>query len=464
MAARRAPGGAGTAVRILAAGLAAAGFILLACSNAGAESLTDALVRTYQTNPALRAERAKLRAIDEQMPLALAGMRPSVNLRSSTQHTKLTDTLSNSSGSNYRTVGVEVTQPLYRGGRIQSGISGAHNKVLAERAQLTSVEQTVLLTAITAYMDVIRDQMTLDLIGNYQKAMETQVEIERRRLVIGENTRTDISQAESRLADAIAQRIQFEVALRSSALDYLRVTGAEPGSLVFPKFSLEMPATTDEVIAVTRANNPDVLMARYSELSARNDVESVDGELLPTVDAIGSVTRKWSASSVDGRSDSRSIVVQMTLPIDNGAVSARARAARQTANEMMLQIENAQRTAVDRAVKSWLTLTARRAEIKVRESIITATNGTLRSLRAEVNIGTRTVTDLLNTEREALSARLSLINARHDEAVSAFTLMQGMGRLTAEAIRLPVAYYDQEQHYKEVRGKVWGISLEGDVK
>ena len=329
---------------------------------------------------------------------------------------------------------------------------------------MLSTEQAALLAAATAYMDVIRDQMTLELIANYQKALEKQVQIERRRLVIGENTKTDISQAEARLAEAIAERIQAEATLRASASDYLRVTGAEPRALVMPKFSLELPTTLDEVVETARANNPDVQMARYSELSARNDVEAVDGELLPAVDAIGSVYRRWSSSSVEGRGDGTSLILQMTLPIDNGTISARARAARQTVSALMLQIENVQRTVVDKSIKSWNNMLAQRAQIKAREAMIKSVNETLKSLRAEVNIGTRTVTDLLNAEQEALSARVGLINAKHDEVLSSFALLQGVGRLTAQAIRLPVDFYDYEQHYERVRGKVWGISLGRDSK
>ena len=431
---------------------------------AHADSLTEALARTYQSNPTLRAERARLRAIDEQVPQALAGMRPSVNLLTNTQKSKTTDSLHNSTGTNDRKVSVEVTQPLYRGGRIQAAVSSAHNKVLAQRAQLLSTEQTVLLAAVTAYVDVVRDQMTLELIANYQQALEKRAQIERRRLIIGENTKTDISQAEARLAEAIAERLQAEATLRSSGSDYLRVTGAEPGTLPPPKFSLEMPTSLDEVVDATRANNPDIQVARYSELSARNDVEAVDGELLPAVDAVGSLSRRWSSSSTEGRGDTTSIILQMTMPIDNGAISARARAARQTVSQMMLQIESVQGSMVDRSIKCWNNLMALRAQIRAREAMIKSINESLKSLRAEVNIGTRTVTDLLNAEQEALSARISLINAKHDEVVWAFSLLQGVGRLTAQSVKLPVEYYDYEQHYERVRGKVWGTSLERDPK
>ena len=179
---------------------------------------------------------------------------------------------------------------------------------------------------------------------------------------------------------------------------------------------------------------------------------------------MGSVSRTWNTSSTLGRVDSVAATLRMTLPIDNGSVSARARGARQTVSQMMQEAENAERTATHLATRSWSLLVALRAEIRAREAVIRSVNETLRSMRTEVNIGSRTVTDLLNSEQEALSSQLSLILAKHDEVVLSFTLLSAIGRLTAQAIRLPVERYDYEKHYQRVRGKVWGVSLASDPK
>ena len=439
---------------------------MIACNGAEArDSLTDALVRTYLSNPLIQAERAKLRAIDEQVPQALAGMRPSVSISATAQAARTIDHSANADYSlNTKTSGLEVTQPLYRGGRIQAGISGAQNRVLAERAALLSVEQSTLLSAATAYMDVLRDQLSLDLITNYQKSLQHRYEIEKRRLAIGENTKTDVSQAEARLAQAMSDRLQAEASLLSSGSDYARIVGMDPGKLSNPAISLNLPTSLEDVLESARGNNPDVVSSRYSEMSARNDVEAIDGELLPAVDAIGNMSRSWKASTTQNVLDSASVQVRLTIPIDNGSVSARARAARQTANQAMIQVENAQRVAVDKAMKGWNFLKASQSQIRAREVMIRSINETLKSLRTEVNIGSRTVTDLLNSEQEALSGRLGLITAKHDEVIWAMNMLAAAGQLTAQNLKLPVDYYDYEKHYRQVRGKVWGVSLAGDSK
>ncbi len=437
----------------------------LSCPEADAETLVDALGRAYLSNPTLQAERAKLRSIDEQVPQALAGARPTASLSSSAQRQMTRDYSANTASRlDTRSMQLDVTQPLYMGGRIDAAIGGAENRVLSERATLLSTEQTTLLSATTAFMDVIRDRLSLDLIVDYQKVLRNVLDIEKRRLMVGENTKTDVSQAESRLAQAISDRIQAETTLRSSSSDFQRLIGSEPGKLEKPKVLFEVPLNIDEVIEAVRSDNPDVVAARFSERAARHDVDAIDGELLPTVQAVGNVTRAWDPSLLSGKTDTASVRLVMTVPIDNGSVAARARGARQNVSQSMQRIEETQRAAIDRAVKSWNGLMAVRAQIKAREAMVKSIGETLKSLRSEVNIGVRSVTDLLNAEQEALSARLALVAVQHDETVHSFELLSAIGRLSAQKLKLGVDYYDYEAHYLQVRGNIWGISLTGDPK
>ena len=433
---------------------------------AAAESLLDAMGEAYQRNPSLQSERAKLRALDETVPEALAGMRPSVNLKSSdTKQNISSSMLPNSYTARTKEIDVQLEQPLYKGGQIQAKIRSAQNQVLAGRANLLSVEQTVLLDAATAYMDIIRDRARLDLTINYQAILRNRLDIEARRLRIGENTRTDVSQAESRLAEAIAQRVQGETALRASISDYVRVVGRDPERLDNPKIAVDIPDNLDDVIEAARTYNPSVIAAQYSISAARDDVEAADGQLLPEVKAVGNAQRTWNPSGPSGprsRLDTTSIELRMTMPIDNGVVSAQARRARQTVSQKMLDTENAQRMAVDRATKSWNTLMSVKAQIQAREAVVRAVNQTLINLRTEVSIGVRALIDLLNAEQEAFSARLALVDGKHDEVVQSLTLLSAVGRLTAQNLKLQVAYYDYDAHYQRVRNKIWGVALSKD--
>ena len=429
------------------------------------ETLTEALGRAYLGNPTLQAERARVRAVDEQVPQALAAARPTTNLITSTQRQSGYDyTANNAYRLDTRSVSLDMTQPLYKGGRIDAGIASAENKVQAARASLLSTEQTTLLSSATAYMDVIRDRASLNLLVDYQKVLRNVLDIEKRRLLVGENTKTDVSQAEARVAQAISDRIQAETTLRSSVSDFVRLIGSEPEKLEKPKVTLEVPRAIEDIIEAARSDNPDVVAARFTERSARHDVEAIDAELLPSVDAVGSLQRQWDPSLTQSKLDTASITLRMTVPIDNGSVAARARGARQTVSQSMQKIDEAQRTAADRAVKSWNGLMAIRAQIIAHEAGVKSIEETLKSLRSEVNIGVRSVTDLLNAEQEALSARQALLSARHDETILSFSLLSAIGRLSAQNLKLAVDYYDYEAHYRQIRDKIWGISLTDDPK
>lgn len=454
----------------------AAGLILLAGLPAARaeETLIDALSLAYLQNPALQAERAKLRALDEQASEALAEMRPTVSLTSSaglqlpgspsSSTSSSTSSSSSSSTNNTRSIGTTVTQPIYKGGQIEAKLNGAQNRILAERAVLMSTEQATLLAAATAYMDVLRDRINLEIVSGYQSTLIQWLGIEKRRLTVGSNTRTDVSQAEARLAEAIADRLQAEATLASSASTYVRVIGKDPGKLVSPKVTIELPTNIDDTIDAARTNNPNVISARYLESSARNDVESLDGHLLPEVDAVGNLSRTWYGISAPVKVDGATVVLSMTLPIDNGTISAQARGARQTVSQMMLQIEDAQRQAADTAVKNWNALMAVQTQIRFREAAIQSIGDMLGGMRTEVNIGARSLTDLLNSEQEALTARQALAGAKHDQVILSFTLLSAIGRLTAQNLKLPIKYYDYNEHYQQVYGKLWGVSLAKDPK
>lgn len=432
-----------------------------------ASSLLDAMGQAYLSNPDLQAERAKLRSVDEQVPQALSAMRPMVGITTSIQDQQVTTKdgrVKSDHSFTSRTGSLDVTQPIYKGGTIQSNISGAQMRVLAGRASLLTQEQVVLLGAATAYMDVLRDQKNLEQYLQYQHILTTQLEIERRRLLIGESTKTDVSQAEVRLAQSLSARYQAEATLRSDASNYLRVVGSYPGPLESPVVFIDVPGNLEDILVLVRENNPDIIAAKHQERAARHDVEAVDGELLPTLNAVGSISRAEKPNSSTTRLDTASVMLRLQVPLDNGQVSSRARAARQVVSQMLLQVESAQRKSDDTAVRSWNFLVAARAQTRVVEAQIRSVNETLQSLRTEVNIGSRTVTDLLNAEQEALTARLSLIQVKRDEVVWAFNLLAAIGRLTAQTMKLPVDYYDYETHYQAVRGKIWGVSLASDPK
>ncbi|WP_207478622.1 TolC family outer membrane protein [Arenibaculum pallidiluteum] len=429
---------------------------------ADAQTLEAALARAYQTNPTLDAQRAQLRATDELVPQALSGYRPTIDATGSIgrQRTdaELDDT-SRTANSTPRSAGIELNQPLYRGGQTEASLRSAEARVQAQRANLLSTEQDVLLTAASAYLDVVRDQSVLELNRNNETVLRRQLDASRDRFNVGEITRTDVSQAEARLARASSDRIQAEGQLRASRAAYQRAIGELPGVLTAPRPRFQLPATLDEVIALSQSNNPAVAAAEYGELAANASVDQIESEGNPQVGLSAGFSRNYDTSSFD-RADTTSITANLRIPLYSaGLLSARVREAKHSANQARIQIEGARRQVVENAIRAWEALTTARAAIESRRSQVRAAEIALEGVRQEAQVGSRTTLDTLNAEQELLDARVTLVSAERDETVAAFQVLAATGQLNARQLTLPVEYYNFDNHYREVRGKWWGTDI-----
>jgi outer membrane protein len=447
-------------------GIALAGAVIIAVGGVGpaaAETLEDVLSSTYQTNPTLQARRAKLRSTDESVPQALSNWRPTVSLTGSVGRGNYT----NNAYTKYqmartpRTGTLTVTQPLYRGGRTLAATAQADNTVMAERSQLAATEQTVLLNAATAYLNVVRDAEVVKLSVNNEQVLRKQLEATQERFKVGELTRTDVSQAEARLSKAIADRVAAEGNLHSSRANYVNNVGQPPEKPVQPDLPAGLPATLDEVTATALGRNPTVVAADYSFAAARDGVDLVFGELLPTLSLTADVGRTIQTSTTTSGTIAREVLLNLTVPLyEGGGTYARVRASKHTAGQRRIEADQARRDAVETASKAWESLQAARAQAKAYEAQIKASELALAGVREESKVGSRTVLDVLNAEQELFDARVNLAKAQRDVLNTAFQVKSAVGQMTAQGLNLPVSVYDPAKHYDDVRGKWIGNGID----
>ncbi|MBF0247099.1 MAG: TolC family outer membrane protein [Alphaproteobacteria bacterium] len=432
-------------------------------SHALAESLTDALAKAYGANPTLQSARATLRATDEGVAQALSGWRPSLAATgtSSTNRTKSTTTnRDNWVDTKPRTMSLSLTQNLYAGGQTVADTSAAENEVKAQRARLHTTEQTVLLDAATAYLNVQRDQAVLDLNRRNEEVLSRHLDATRDRFNVGEITRTDVHQAESRLAGATAERIQAEGALKSSRATYANVIGEAPELLEAPNLDLALPGDLSGALAEAEDANPSIVAAAYDEKSARDSVDSTAAGLLPTVDLSASASRALSTTTVDKYwSNGLEGKVTLNVPLyQSGSVYSQLRQAKQSASASRLTLDQTRRDVTEGVTRAWEELSVVRARIGSIETQVRAAETALEGVAREASVGSRTVLDVLDAEQELLDARVNLVKAKRDEMVAALTLISSVGRLTASDLGLAVDAYDPNAHYREVRGKWFGGS------
>jgi outer membrane protein len=446
--------------RVLLAGSAL--WLAHAALAGGAQAMTlpEALAATYNNNPTLLAQRARLRESDESVPQALSGWRPTVQFTGTAGVQRNEATNVRQQTLTPRSLDLNITQPLYSGGRTVAATSQAENTVRATRALTLATEQQVMLSAVTAYLDVVQNQAVLELSINNEQVLRRQLEATQDRFRVGEVTRTDVSQAEATLATATATRVQAEGTLENVRANFERFVGEPPGLLEPPTERPALPTSRAEAASLAANNNPNVVSAQFNEAAARDAVRVVRGQLLPQISIVGDLNKgQETVTQFQNRtSNSASLIARLTVPLyEGGQIYSQTRQANETVGERRSQIDDTRRQSVQTAQSDWETLQANRAQVQSLMASVRANEVAYEGVQQEALVGARTVLDVLTAEQTLFTSRVGLVQAQHNEAVAEFSVAADIGRLTALDLNLPVQPYDADQHYRAVRDKWIGF-------
>ena len=451
------------------AGLMAATAIAFA-TPASAQSIFEALSETYRSNPTLQAERAYLRAVDENVAIARSGYRPTLALTGGYNEAD-NDIDSDSSygrvgggDTTTKSMAAKVSQPLFNGFSTVNSVKAADQAVRAEQNNLYNVEQDVFLSASTAYLDVVRDRAIVELQKNNEKLLKKRLDETQQRFNVGEVTRTDVSQAEARYSQAKSDRIASEGNLEASKAVYVRIIGSAPEDLEDPKVIRDfLPQSYEEALETALKNNYSIKKARHLFNSKGYEVYANTGDLLPQLsfDAAASKVKSENDNALTGDSTTDSVEwgVNLTIPLYNAGESrAKIRQSKHQkwqAQEQVLETERQVKATVSSA---WEYMKANESKISAIKDQVKANEIALDGVQKEEALGNRTILDVLDAYQELLNSNVNEVTARRDYYVSAMNLLVSMGKLTAKDLKLDVELYDAKKYYKETRGK-W-LSLE----
>jgi outer membrane protein len=443
-------------------GILAAASVFVVPFEASAETLESALARAYTGNPTLGAQRASVRATDENVPRALSGYRPRVSATADAG-ASYSEGRANSrdfaNPSYPRGVGLQVDQTLFNGFRTFNATRQAESQVLGSREALRNVEQSVLLDGTTAYMNVLRDTAVLNLQRNNVEVLEEQLRQVRDRFNVGEVTRTDVAQAESRLALSRAQVSAAESNLRASIARYRQVIGVEPRQLApgRPADRL-LPRSLDSALQIGLAEHPAIKSALHAIDVAELQVKVTEGELYPSVGVSGNVAERWDVTGLGDQRFTASAVARLTVPIyEGGEVYARVRQAKETAGQRRIEAEVSRDQVRAQVISTWGALEASRAQILASQAQVEAAEVALSGVREEARVGQRTTLDVLNAQQELLAARVNLITAQRDRVVNSYAVVQAIGRLSTRGLGLNIAQYSAKEHFDQVKDLWWGV-------
>ena len=432
-------------------------------ASAGAQTLQEALAAAYANNPALLAARAQLRAVDENLPQALAGWRPSVTFSGAGGYTDTSlrrrangpdGPFSNFVESERNTANMTgaITQPIYRGGRTVAGTRRAENQIYAQRSRLIATEQQVLLDSVASYVAVIRDSEVVRLNTNNVQVLMRQLQATNERFRVGEITRTDVAQAESRLAGARASLEQADGNRESARAVFQRLIGMAPNRVSPPQPLIPPVRSAQEAVQKASSNNPTVIAAMFDEAAAIENIDLQFGALLPSVSVQSQTFRLDGSTERGSRQTGTQVTANLSVPLyQGGAEHSLVRQARQSAQQQRQVVEDARRVAGQQAAQAWETLRTARAQVESVRAQIRAQEIALDGVQREAVVGSRTTLDVLNAEQELLNARVSLVQALAKLVDASYALTATIGRLTAQDLGLPVHLYDPKAYHQAVR-------------
>ena len=449
---------------------------------ASAETIEQALADAYLINPVLNAERARLRATDEQVALAKSGLRPFISGSADTafQHTDNDVSLPNKNApginqafafpkgtSNPRGWSVQLTQPLFEGFQNLNAIRQAKSQVQAAREALRTVEQTVLLDAATAYVNVVRDTAVVRLRENDVTVLTEQLKATKDRFDVGEVTRTDVAQAEARRAESLATLAAAQANLKTSRAAYEQIIGHPPGNLVTPPSIRHLlPSDINEAMTLGDGENPLILAAVYTEEASLYAVQQIMGELLPVVTLEAQYQERGgflNTPDVAGdaeleEEDTTTVLGRLNVPLyQGGGVSARVRQAKETNNQLKKEVEDARLRVHADVIANWGILQSSGPAITSAQAAVSANKIALTGVREEEKVGQRTTLDVLDAQRELLNSQIGLVTALRDRIVAEYSIYAAIGRMDAQTLGLPVPYYDPIEHYDIVKNKWMGL-------
>jgi outer membrane protein len=459
---------------IASRGLAGALALAATTPAARAESLADALSLAYQTNPTLQGDRAQLRALNETYVQARAGLRPQASLSVEADFLQSQSTREDLTGHPLPTgtgaASLNVSQPLFTGGQVSAQVRATMGDILSGRQKLRQTEANVLQAVVQAYVDVRRDTAALGIAQDNVAVLRKQLDETKARFDVGEITRTDVAQAEARLAGAQAQLSAAQAQLGISRAGYAAQVGQNPGDLAQEPPLPNLPTTLDAASDAANSDNPGVLAADFAERAAAARVSLAKAGYRPTLSlrasagydgyianqpgvfpsqVAGDYTRAITASAV------------LTQPLFTGGLnSSEIRQALENDNAQRIALDGARRAALQSVTQAWNQLLAARATVTSSQEQVRANEVAYQGAKEEAEVGLRTTLDVLNAEQELESSRLALVNAQHDQYVAGAGVLGAMGQLEARNLIPATPIYDPQTSFRKVRN-AWAMPWDG---
>jgi len=436
--------------------------LAIVASPANADTLRDALVAAYQTNPTMTGARAGQRALDETVPIAKADGKPNVTSDFGFQENFLRSANSFTSPLRQSTAGGTVTVPIYSGGAVKNAVRAAETRVGAGQYDLRGTESSLFSNVVAAYMDVIRDEAIVRLNRANVGVLSVNLEASSDRFEIGDLTRTDVAQSEARLEVAKGELETGRANLIRSKENYIALVGKAPDDLKPPPPLPNLPKSPDEAVDIALVSNPDLLAAKERSDAAEYDIKTARAATKPRVSTYtqgryvnfhGTLGGNIPGGNFVQEQSTAEAGIRATIPIyQGGRPSAQIRQAQARSGQTYEQQIAVERSVISVTRAAYSAWRASERVIQSSERAVAAAALSLEGVRAENTVGNRTILDILNAEQELLNSQVQLVTARRNSYVAGFSLLAAMGRAEARDLGLEGGtLYDPQVNYDRVK-------------
>ncbi len=415
-----------------------------------ADTLSDALVKAYQTSPLLASSQAGLRAQDEAVPQARAMKRPQISA-SASAGVGASTRLPGETTDVYRAA-LDASLVIYDHGQTAAAIEAARYNVAAARADLTSVEQSVLFAAVSAYMDVRRDLEFLRIARSDVRVLEEQLRAANNRFEVGEVTRTDVSLTEARLAESRATLASAVGNVALSREAYQAAVGVEPNDLAPPPPAPSLPVTMQESVALALRLNPVIVSAQFLERAAIADFDRARAADGPEISITGSVGYDGNDRLNQGDDVTGEVGIGAQIPLYTGGLnSSLIRQAQSIVERRKFEVQEAGRDVNQQVNSAWIQIEVAQASIVANRRQLEAARVAFEGVSEEARLGARSTLDVLDSDQDRLEAEAEVVRAQRDAYVAAYALLQAVGLLTVEHLDLGIETYDPDVNFTRVQ-------------
>ncbi|MCP3999669.1 MAG: TolC family protein [Gammaproteobacteria bacterium] len=439
-----------------------------------AQSLTDVLISTYESNPAIMASRALLRSKAENLPITQAGYLPTlaVSLNEGRTHIKQDTKDSNSSGSisndldettTDRSASLNLNLNLYAGGTTTAEVGAARAGVVAQIYAAYLAEQTAFQEAADYFAEVVQYSRLLALAEQNLRDMLKLEEQAKSFFTHQQITITDVSQVRVKVAVARRAIAEYRSELNSATSSLRMVSGLDVEPLadtddwpVLPS----LPRTLDGTLRIGANKNPSILQYKHLLREQEHNIDTYKGEHLPSVDLYSNLKRQWDSSTYTGSDDYKEHVTEDTWGIgisvnvplySGGQTSAYVRQAEQDANEARYSLRDTQLTVRNSIKSGWSTLVANNEMLESADAEIAAALSVVEGFERQFQSGTSTMQSVLIAREDLYSANVSKVTLEYGVFSTTVDLLSSIGRFNADSLRLPIETYD-----------LWGTANQAD--